>query len=258
MPEPIPTPSPETPPAAPPAPKMPAWKSQVSKGFAEKNAAFLEANADRSIEDVLSEHLSLSKTVQERGIIIPTEKSTPEERKAFHDRMGLPTKPEEYELAADGVSKEELDALRAHYWKNGFTKNQAKNDLAARLEGRKAAQTAQQAAVKAAEDGYMAALVKENGGDEKAAEEDLNLAKKYIQTTFSQEVREELVNSGRIYNAKFLRDMAKAQRDLEPKRRLDGNRGPLPVKIDESAKSRSRFGTGEQFDSTYGAAAGGK
>ncbi len=41
---------------------------------------------------------NLNTTVGKKGVIIPGEKATPEEMKAFHSALGVPAKPEEYEF----------------------------------------------------------------------------------------------------------------------------------------------------------------
>ena len=41
---------------------------------------------------------NLNTTIGKKGVIVPGEKATPEELKAFHSALGVPTKPEEYEF----------------------------------------------------------------------------------------------------------------------------------------------------------------
>lgn len=235
-------------------PRMPVWIETLPKGVRE-NKELLATYADKSFEDFLTDHINLSKTVKERGLIIPGKDASLAEIKAFNDKMGLPMKPEDYALTFDEklMSKEHVEELRAHYFKNGFTKNQAQADLTSRMEVVKRGMESAAGREKEARDNFVANLIKENGGDQKAAEEDLNLAQKYIQNHYSQDTRARLVREGTMYDPKFLKDAAKSQRELEPKPRVDGDIGVERGGAKEKPRGRyAGLDRGSQFDEVYG------
>jgi hypothetical protein len=217
----------ETAPPVDPNSELPEFHSQVSKPFREEHREELKALKGKKLQDVLDDHFKLRKTINERGIIVPTKDSPEEEIKAFHDKMGLPRKPEEYELVADEkiLPKEVVEAARQFAFKNGLTKNQASAYLA-QLQGiSKSGQEARDARIKDGEANVKANLAKEMGGDAKAAEAAVNLATKYLSSTYSQAVRQKLIDTGILYDPAFLKEAAVAQAKLEPHPRVDGEVG---------------------------------
>jgi len=242
--------------AAPdPNAELPEFHSQVSKDFREAHREELKALKGKKLQDVLDSHFRLVKTVNERGIIVPTKDSPEEEVKAFHEKMGLPRKAEDYELSADEkvLPKELVEEARQFAFKNGYTRNQAKAYVA-QLEGiAKAGLEARNNRVAEGEKNVAAALTKELGGDSKAAEAALNLAKKYLSTTYSPAVRQKLIDSGVLYDPAFLKEVAAAQAKLEPHPRVDGE----GVAADTKKVSQGRMGHySEEWIKLHGRKAG--
>jgi hypothetical protein len=209
------------------APEAPVFASQITKETREEFAEDLKDFAGKDVNELAREHLTLRRTVRERGIIIPNEKSSPEERKAFHERMGLPEKPEEYQFKYDEkvLPKEAVEAARAFVHKHGYTQNQAQAYVSS-LESIARGAMEQGAKRKADnEANFMAALTREMGGDAKAAEAAHNLAVKYISSNHSPAVAQRLIDSGMAYDPQYLKEAAAVQARFEPHGRVDGDPG---------------------------------
>lgn len=85
----------------------------------------------KTSDDLVKGHLSAVERVG-KSIIIPDEKATPEERKAFYQKLGVPEKPEDYQLKAPEklhekvkVTPEVEKAFKAFSAKHNLTKAQA-------------------------------------------------------------------------------------------------------------------------------------
>lgn len=270
MAEPTTTPTPESAaPAATAAPetleKAVPWSEQFPKEFREAHRDLLLEYKGKTFNDFMADTTGTFKKVKGgKGIIVPDEKSTPEERKAFHAFMNLPEKPEDYELAADEklLGKDYLEAQRKYYFDHGFTKKQAADDIRRIQETVKAGLAQRNARLSDMAKNYKAALVQAVGGDPGAATETENLAKKYIRATFSEATRKDLVESGKIYNPQYLIDMANAQRKLEPRRRIEESGRPT-YEPAPGEKPRGRFGNqkggySNQWNEAFAESAGGK
>jgi len=81
-----------------------------------------------TITDLGKAYLSL-KDAQSKAITLPTENATPEQVRAFYDKLGVPKAPTEYDVSTDGLP-EDAKALeqmfRDNALKAGLTKGQAK------------------------------------------------------------------------------------------------------------------------------------
>ena len=204
----------------------PKFASQVKKEVREQYADVLKSYAGKDVNELFLEHASLAQKVKERGIIIPTKDSPPEEVAEFHARMGLPTKAEEYDLKYDEkfVPKEVVDDAKAFVHANGYTRKQAQaymtkiESIAKAAAGRTEARKAQGEANK------MQALTAAMGGDSKAADAAYNLAVKKL-AGYSEKTRTALINSGVAYDPDFLKDIAAEQAKLEPKGLVLGEGG---------------------------------
>jgi predicted DsbA family dithiol-disulfide isomerase len=203
------------------------FASQISKETREQYAEEMKAYAGKDVNDLAVEHFKLAKTVRERGIIIPTKDSSEEEIQAFHDRMGLPRKPEGYELKADEkvLPKEAVEAARAFVAANGYTQKQAQAYVSS-LES--IARNAQEISGRRRAEGEKNVLVnlaREIGGDEVAAKETYNLAVKHLSSNYSSTVRQKLIDTGVLYDAAFLKEAAAAQSKIEPHGLVTGDAG---------------------------------
>jgi|GEM_PF-4243142 len=243
-----PVPSEGAAPAAPPSePKMAPWSEQFPKEFREAHKELLLEYRDRTFNDFIGDTTGVFQKVKGgKGIIVPDEKSTPEERTAFHQFMNLPEKAEEYELKADEklLNKDFLDSQRKYYFEHGYTKKQAQDDIQRLQATVKQGLDARAARVGEAEKNYKANLVQALKGDVRVAEETENLAKKFIRATFSEQTRQDLVDSGKIYDAQYLIDMANAQRRTEPRKRIDESGVPQYEQA-PGAAPRGKFGDGK-------------
>jgi hypothetical protein len=217
----------ETPPPAQAA-EMPTFAEQFTPEFREAHKDLLVQYKGKKIQEFVEPLAQLSRTVRERGIIVPDESSTPEERKTFHEKMNLPMTAGEYELVADEklLSKQYVEEQRQYYFDHGFTMKQAQADIERIQATVKNGLAAREARLADAEKNYKANLVQAVGGDMKVAEGTENLAKKFIRATFSEKSRQELVDSGRIFDPQFIIDMANAQKRAEPRRRIDESGAP--------------------------------
>ena len=88
-------------------------------------------NADGAIDGtkVLKSYVHAQKTMGEDKIKIPTEKSSDEDWKQFHQKMGLPEKEEDYKIIPDGTevrNQEFLDAFKEIAYGQGILPAQAK------------------------------------------------------------------------------------------------------------------------------------
>jgi hypothetical protein len=206
--------------------EMPTFVSQLQKEFVAEHQEELKGLSGKQIQDVLASHFTLAKTVKERGIIIPTKDSPPEEVAEFHARMDLPTKAEEYELKYDEkfVPKEVVDDAKAFVHANGYTRKQAQAYMT-KIEGiAKAAAGRTEARKAQGEANKMQALTAAMGGDSKAADAAYNLAVKKL-AGYSEKTRTALINSGVAYDPDFLKDIAAEQAKLEPKGLVTGEGG---------------------------------
>jgi len=203
---------------------LPDFHSQVKKEWKEAHRDEMKALKGKTVQDVLESHFKLQKTINERGLIIPTKDSSEEEVQAFHDKMGLPRKAEDYKLAADEkvLSKDIVEEARKFVASNGYTQKQAQAYVSQLEAIAKAGQGAVEARKAAGEANVVPALTKELNGDAKAVEATLNLAKKYLSNTHSPAVRQKLIDTGVLYDPTFLKEAAAAQAKAEPHARVDG------------------------------------
>ena len=222
-----------------PAPE-PKFSSQIAKETREEFAEDLKEFAGKDVNDLAREHLTLKRTVKERGIIVPNEQSTPEERKAFHERMGLPMKAEEYQFKFDEkvLPKEAVEAARAFVHKNGYTQNQAQAYVTSLESIARGAQEAGARRKEAADSNRMEALTREFNGDAKAAEEAYNLAVKHISSNHSPAVAQRLIDSGMAYDPGYLKEISVIQKKIEPRGLVlgDGEKGGGPKKAAEQGR----------------------
>ena len=243
--------------AAAEAAAKPKFISQLSKETAAQFAEELKPYAGKDVNELFLEHAKLSRTVKERGIIVPTKDSPPEEVAAFHARMDLPTKPEEYDLKYDekAIPKEVVDDARKFVSENGYTRKQAQAYMT-KIEGiAKAAAGRAEARKAQGEANKMTALTAAMGGDAKAADAAYNLAVKNM-AGLSEETRKALIDSGVAYHPSFLKDMAGLQAKFEPKGLVLGDEGQLgggPKK--ESAGRQGNYSP--EWERLHGAAKAG-
>jgi hypothetical protein len=206
----------------------PKFVSQLSKETAAQYAEELKGYAGKDVNELFIEHASLSRKVKERGIIVPTKDSPPEEIAEFHTRMDLPTKPEEYDLKADEklIPKPVIEETRQFVYANGLTRKQAQAHMS-RLEAiaRAAAGSAETRKAQA-EANKMPALTAAMNVDAKAAEAAYNLAVKNM-AGLSEETRKVLLDSGVAYHPAFLKDMAGLQAKFEPHGFVAGEGGAV-------------------------------
>ena len=52
----------------------------------------------RTVDEFMKGHVNLVQKIGQKGVILPNEKSTPEERESFFNQIGRPSKPEEYKF----------------------------------------------------------------------------------------------------------------------------------------------------------------
>jgi len=76
-------------------PQQGAWKSTVSEEL--RSHPSLEKFKEPG--EVFKSYVELEKLVGAKGVIIPSEKATPEEVQKFHVSLGMPEKPEGYKLS---------------------------------------------------------------------------------------------------------------------------------------------------------------
>lgn len=81
-------------------------------------------------DDLAKSYVELQKTLGKNKVVVPTDKSTPEEWKAFYKAAGAPEKDEEYDISMDELPEqartpaEVLAGLRKAALDNGVTKKQ--------------------------------------------------------------------------------------------------------------------------------------
>lgn len=202
--------------------------SQLPKEFREAHAEDLKPLEGKPLEEVLDSSFKLQKTVKERGIIVPTKDSPPEEIEEFHRRMDLPKAADGYKivLPADAVlPKESVAELQKYAFDNSLSQKQAQayaNQMEAVARAARAAGANRTEGLKK---GYEDALLKEFGGDKAVAEAAHNLAAKHLSTFYSPETRQVLIDNGVVFNPKFIRDAANAQGKIEPKGMVQGDPG---------------------------------
>jgi len=97
-----------TPPAPTPkqTPPPEAKPNTSSNAFAipEPYAKEPWAAGIKSIDDLFHQHANAQVVIGKKGVIIPTEKSTPEEVQNFRKTLGIPETPEGYEFQTLEVS----------------------------------------------------------------------------------------------------------------------------------------------------------
>jgi hypothetical protein len=200
------------------APAAPKFISQLSKETAAQYAEELKPYAGKDVNELFIEHAKLSKTVRERGIIIPTKGSSPEEVAEFHARMDLPTKAEEYDLKVDEkfVPAQVVAEAKEFVHANGYTRKQAQAYMTQIESIAKAAAGRSEARKVQGEANKMQALTAAMNGDAKAADAAYNLAVKRL-AGYSEGTRKALIDSGVAYHPDFLKDLAAEQAKFEPK-----------------------------------------
>jgi hypothetical protein len=211
------------------APAEPKFASQVGKEARAEYGDTLKEFAGKDVTDLFVEHAKLSKKVRERGIIIPTKDSPPEEVDEFHARMGLPKTAAEYKFTVeDGVLPPEAIAEAQQFaHANGYTSKQAQAYVG-RLEAIvKSARGSVESRKAQGEAKLMENLTREMGGDATAAEGARNLAVKYISTNFSPAVAQKLIDSGMAYDPQYIKEAAAAQAKLEPRHVVHGDGGEV-------------------------------
>src|SRR5258706_1734020 len=180
------------------APKKSNFISQVPPAVRAELAEDLKPYEGKDITEFVQEHVKLARTVRDRGIIVPNAESSPEEKKAFHERMGLPEKAEEYQFKFDEavLPKEAVEAARAFVHANGYTQKQAQAYVSSLESIAKSARDATSRRKSEGDANKMPALVREFGGDTKAAEAAYTLGRKFISSHHSPPVRTNAIATG--------------------------------------------------------------
>lgn len=114
--------------AAPPSEL--AWLGDAASDA--DTAGFVQTKGWKAPTDVVKSYRNLEKLVGHdkagRTVVLPGENATPEERAAFFDRLGRPSKPEEYDLPVpeENGSAEFADWARSQFHELGLTADQGK------------------------------------------------------------------------------------------------------------------------------------
>ncbi len=92
--------TPVVPPVTPavPSPVVPDAKGEKQFSIPETYAKEPWAQSIKSPEDLWNQHANAQTVIGKKGIIIPSDKATPEEIKNFHKALGVPEAPEGYEF----------------------------------------------------------------------------------------------------------------------------------------------------------------
>jgi len=205
----------------------------------------MKGYAGKDVNELFIEHAKLAKTVKERGIIIPTKDSPAEEVDEFHSRMGIPKTAEGYQLKAEALPKEAVEAARAFVNANGYTQKQAQAYVSNLDLIAKAGRDANATRRTEGEKNLKANLVQAHGGDEKAADASYNLAVKKM-AGFSESTREKLLNTGLAYDPQFLKEIAADQARVEPHKLVVGEGGT--TERGEEPRGQGKFGKGGYGD----------
>lgn len=193
----------------------PAYISQLD--------AKTRSNAEmmKTLPATLSELVQRDYTAQQRlarAVVIPDpEHPDPEEQRALFERMGIPGKPEGYELNAAAFKdlpgiEELVKEVRAHAAEMSLTKTQAQKYLE-RIAGiAKAGRDQASKADKELEATFEARLLDAVGKDESKKEAAINLSKAGLVRFFGKpQVLVKLKQAGLLYDTDFITGMAAVQ-----------------------------------------------
>lgn len=203
-------------------PKLAKFASQLSPEIREQYQKELsEDYADKHLNDVWSE-LMEAKGKMSRSVVFPDpENPDPEELKAFMQKMGIPEKPEGYELKADGVDPKVLEQFSGEALKMGLTKSQAQKVVQTLTGMVKQGSSQIQEKLKAAEQSFPERMAEAAGG-EKAAESAINLAKKFLIRIGDKNTMQTIRDSGLLYNPAFMKKAAEFEKALGDSPFVDG------------------------------------
>jgi hypothetical protein len=175
-----------------------------------------------TISDMGREVIKL-RELSAKSITIPDEKSTPEQHRAFYDRMGVPKAPTEYELSAEGLpdNAKALESMfRDNALKAGLTKNQAKKQwdmLSGIIKNGSEQQKVQLEQSKQTFDARLHALLEPKypvEADRKtAAEETVNLFKAHVTRTG---LGKQYEKAGLVYDPSFVLAIAADEKSRSP------------------------------------------
>lgn len=203
------------------APKMAKFGSQLSPEIREKYKDQLSGDyAEKHLNDVWEELMS-SKSKLNRAVIIPDPESPDDgEVKQFFQKMGIPEKPDGYELNAEVIKDDKfIKQFKEQAHKMGLTQTQAKKQLAMMENLAKAgnktlenAKTSQAEAMKKAEQTFPARLTQALDGNEQAAEEVTNLATKFHVRMGNKELIEKIRDKGLLYDTEYMKFSAKMEK----------------------------------------------
>ena len=125
----------------------PGWIAAVKKEIVEAHGEDLKQF--ENINPVLEDYFKLKETIG-KAIVKPSDDASEEEIKAYREQMGIPEKPEEYEVG--GAIDENFDTwFKDVAFKSGMTKEQAKAVYDGWAELTKQAQEANEAKIKETE-----------------------------------------------------------------------------------------------------------
>jgi hypothetical protein len=224
-----------------PAPELPKWLSQVSPEIRGDK----RLHGFQSMTDLAKAHLARGE-LDSRAIVFPTKDSTPEEIRAFADKMGIPMDPAAYEFDAGklkdipGVEKL-TDAVRLIASKTKLTKSQASGVYEGVIGVLKAEALQKKAELDHAQASFEEGILAEMGGDKKKADAFQALYKAHLVRLNSPELVNVLAASGVLYNPKLAKAFAELEAIYGDDHQTPGAKGVAPKP--EPKQSRGTFGS---------------
>jgi hypothetical protein len=223
------------------------WASQVNKDVRDKHHEKLLALKEKQLGDVIDDYFT-SKNSLIRAIIPPGENPSPEERKAFLKRMGIPETPEGYGLKPELIEDED----------GSFTKNLAQRLHRMGLTRKQGAQVFSEysALMKAGKNrleqinqDYAATFeprLTEYLGGEAKAKDTTEWFKRFVVSMKDKDLAKELADSGIMYSPRFVAAIATYHR-------ANTQDPPLGMGSSSGKQERTaRLQKSESFEAVYG------
>jgi hypothetical protein len=228
------------------------WAAQLQKETREKHKDSLLALKGKTIGDVFDDYFD-GKARLQNAVVFPGKDAPPEEIEAFLKRMDIPKTADEYGLDPKAILSPDTDEVKAEAAKGlagffksiGLTRNQAKNvyeQYAGIVKGISEAGAARQ---KALADTFEERMLKEAGGDEKAATETKEYYKRALIALGDKQLVQELSQSGMMYSTAFARGLADIWKA--------GNQEPPIVQgSGGNGETKDALPKGDEFNKRYG------
>jgi len=221
--------APQSAPAQPQASEPPKWLSQVSPERRENK----ELHGYATLNDLADDALAMKRD-RGRALLIPDEKATPQDIRAFYDRLGVPKDAQGYGIKGEGVPEgEKLSAAFADQAiKAGLTKGQAAKQWEFLSGLVKNGQGEQQRQASETRDTFDARLdqalrstIPEDSKREDAKKETVNMLKRHL-ARMDKAVGKAYVDKGLIYDTDFVLAIAADERKRGDAPFVDGSVSP--------------------------------